>query len=61
MRENRLTKAEKFANLLDVGFQNQPCVVKVSLTLFALLCQNVTVVSVFPFDFPCAGEREALL
>ena len=35
--------------------------VKISLTFFALLGQDVAVVSVFPLDFPCAGEREALL
>ena len=61
MRENRLAKAKELANLLEVCILYQSCVVEISLTLFALLCQNVAVVSVFPFDFPCAGERKTLL
>lgn len=61
MRENRLAKVKELANLLEVCILNQSCVVEISLTLFALLCQNVAVISVFPFDFPCAGERKALL
>ena len=56
-----LPEVEKFANLFDICFVHEGCVVKISLALFALLRQDVAVISVFAFNFPCAGEREALL
>ena len=56
-----LTEVEKLLDSLSVGTGYESCVVKVSFTLFRFLGQNVAVISVFSLDFPCAGEREALL
>ena len=56
-----LTEVEELTNLLCVGAVYESCVVKISLALFALLSQDVTVIGVFSLNLPCAGEREALL
>ena len=56
-----LAEVEKRLHLAHVGAVYKSGVVEVSLTLGALLCQNVAVVSVFSFDLSCAGERETLL
>ena len=57
----RLAEIEKRLHLAHVCAVYECSVVEVSLTLSALLCQNVAVVSVFSFDLSCAGERETLL
>jgi len=54
------TEIEKFANLLNVGRIYKAHLDEVSLTLFRLLCKDMAVVSMFPFDFAGAGEGKAL-
>ena len=56
-----LSEVKKITHLFLIGAGHESCVVEVSLTFFTLLSQDVAVISVFPFDFPCAGERETLL
>lgn len=58
---DRSTDVKKLSNLTLVCTCYKCSVVKISFTLFRLLCQDVAVVSVFSFEFPCPGEREALL
>ena len=56
----RLAEVKEFANLTHVGACHESGLVKIAFALLALLCQDVAMISVFPFDFPCAGERETL-
>ena len=55
-----LSQVEQFAHGLAVGIVHQSGVVEVAFALGRFLCQNVAVISVFSFDFACAGERETL-
>lgn len=47
--------------MFGVSIRHKSGVVEISLTFFRLFSQDVAMISVFPFDFPCAGERETLL
>lgn len=56
-----LLHCEKLANSLDIGALHDCGVVQHTFALFALLGENVAVVSVFSLDFSCSGESESLL
>ena len=55
-----LLHCEKLANSLDIGALHDCGVVQHTFALFALLGENVAVVSVFSLDFSCSGKGEPL-
>ena len=50
---------EEFANGVEVALVHHAHVSEVSLTLLALLSQDVTLVSMFSFNLPCSGKVES--
>lgn len=56
----RLAEIEKLAHLTAVSGSHECGVVKISLTFFRLLREDVAVISVFPFDLAGACEGKTL-
>ena len=50
----RINGEKGLANLLEVGILHECGVIEGFSYVFALLCQDVAVKSMFPLDFPCA-------
>ena len=55
----KLLLHEEFAHRVEVTLVDDAHVSEVSLTLFALLGQDVTLVSMFSFNLPCSGKGES--
>ena len=55
-----LTEVEQLANLLEVGLVDKRHVVQIALLFLRLLRENVTVIRMISFYFPCSGKRKAL-
>ena len=58
---NGLTEVQEVADLLHVLSHYQVGVLKISLLLLGLLCQDVAMISVMTLYLTTAGEHESLL
>ena len=56
----RLFQSQQDFNTVYVRFMHQTGLRQIPLLLLGLLGQNMTLVSMFPLDFPCSGKGEPL-